>query len=176
MCEQKFPFDRIIVLLLSSLLCLLNVGCQSQSEVKQEKNLSRGDRESPEEIDSIEEIDSNSEPLDSVDQKLDSAHFAYRRKEYDKARSILDSLNDTEFSDAQQFYYDNIAADIRRAKAIEEYDRNLPPKLRAAQREYKAFNFDKAESLLNSIDPKTLTNGQKRHRDSLLESIGAFRK
>lgn len=162
MKKQMNVFAWAVILILSGFVSFLSSGCQSDQ------------KETPEQNDRIldtEEEENTYQALDPIDRELDKADAAYDRKDYQKAKEILNSLNGTKLSFAQQFYRDNIAENIKQAENTEHFFRTLNPDLRAAHQEYKARNWDNARKILVKIDFESLSVSEKELYMGLLSIV-----
>lgn len=162
MKRQMNVLTWAVILIFSGILLFLSSGCQSDQ------------KEIPEQTDhllNMEEEENTYQALDPIDRKLDEADAAYDRKDYQKAKELLNSLKGVKLSFAQQFFRDNIAANIEQAENTEKFFRTLNPDLKAARREYKAGNWDSARKILIQIDFESLSVSEKEYYKGLLSIV-----
>lgn len=169
MDEQKPPFYKAVLFMTAILVGALNVGCQSDPEFKREKRTVEY-RKGPRIFFGTFEING---PIDRI---LCDADLACENKDFAKARELLNSLKGLELSIEQHFYSNNILNLIKRGEAIAEYDRNMHPTVKAAEREYDSGNYNKAKQLLDSVNLNELSDSDRRWRDNLLEMIRSYQK
>lgn len=164
---EQSSFYRAVLFMTAILMGALNVSCQSDSEFKREKRTVKNRKES-------QLHDESYESLSPIDKKLCDADLACDNKDFAKARELLSSLKGLELSIEQHFYSNNILNLIKRGEAIAEYDRNMHPTVKEAEREYDSGNYNKAKQLLNSVNLNELSDSDRRWRDNLLEMIRSY--
>lgn len=166
MGEKSYSGGLVLMFIFTILVISLNTACQSDFETRPSEGI-----EEPTPIDQSTYI-----ALGPIDQKLQDAEIACDNKNYVEARELLNSLKDVELSSNQHFYFNNILNRIKLGEEMAEYDREMHPTVKAAEREYDAGRYRSAKSLLKSVDLRELSDSDKHRRDNLLEMIRNYVK